>query len=341
MSNDLQDVKEQVRQATDIVELVGSYAALRRQGRIYVANCPWHDDTRPSLQVNPERQSFKCWVCDIGGDVFSFLMRMESLEFREALEFLADRAGIELRAQRKPADQSGEFDRRNLYKALAWAEQRFCNCLSQAPEAEPARQYLLDRGVSDASVANFHMGFAPDRWDWLLKQAGQAGFSPAVLERVGLVSPRQSGEGHYDRFRGRLMFSIRDVRSRPIAFGGRVLPGVGKNDPDRPEAKYVNSPETPLFSKSAELYAFDVARASIAHEQAACCDGRLHRRDCRPSARYSQRGRCVLGTALGERHVSLLRRYTDQCDACARWRRRGTTSHDANPRRLASTVRGK
>ena len=309
--NDLQDVKEQVRQATDIVELVGSYAALRRQGRNFVALCPWHDDSRPSLQVNPERQSFKCWVCDIGGDVFSFLMRMESLEFREALEMLAERAGIELKPQRKPGEQPSEFDRGNLYKVMSWAEQLFCRCLSQSPEAQPAQQYLQERGVTDASVNTFHLGFAPDRWDWLLKSASQAGISPTVLERVGLVLPRQSGEGHYDRFRGRLMFSIRDVRSRPIGFGGRVLPGVGKSDSDRPEAKYINSPETPLFSKSAELYALELARASTARE-----DGIVVMEGYTDVIAAHQHGIsnavAVLGTALGERHVSLLRRYTDR-----------------------------
>lgn len=309
-TSDLQDVKEQVRQATDIVELVGSYTALRRQGRGYVALCPWHDDSRPSLQVNPERQSFKCWVCDIGGDVFSFLMRMESLEFREALEMLADRAGIELKPLQKSEGQSSEFDRRNLLAAMAWAERQFCDCLASAPEAQVARDYLHERDVTSDSIARFHLGFAPDRWDWLLHKAQREGISPAVLERVGLVSPRQSGEGHYDRFRGRLMFSIRDVRSRPIACGGRVLPGVGKNDPDRPEAKYINSPETPLFSKSGELYALDVARAGITHE-----NGLVVMEGYTDVIAAHQHGIenavAVLGTALGERHVSLMRRYTD------------------------------
>ncbi len=316
MASDLQDVKEQVRQATDIVELVGSYSTLRRQGRNYVALCPWHDDSRPSLQVNPDRQSFKCWVCDIGGDVFSFLMRMESLEFREALEMLADRASIELKPTRGSGGESSEFDRRNLLAAMAWAERQFCECLAHSPEAQPARDYLRERDVSSESIAKFHMGFAPDRWDWLLGKAQREGYSPAVLERVGLVSPRQSGEGFYDRFRGRLMFSIRDVRSRPIACGGRVLPGVGKSDPDRTEAKYteakyINSPETPLFSKSAELYALDVARAGITQE-----NGLVVMEGYTDVIAAHQHGIdnavAVLGTALGERHVGLMRRYTDR-----------------------------
>ena len=308
--SELQDAKEQIRQAVDIVDLVGSYVALRRQGRGYVALCPWHDDSRPSLQVNPERQSFKCWVCDIGGDIFSFLMRMEGLEFRESLEMLADRAGITLAPSKQQGDVPSQFDRRNLLRAMAWAEKQYCECLLQADEAEPARRYLAERGISLKSIEQFHLGFAPVSWDFLLQRAIQAGSSPAVLERVGLVSPRQSGEGYYDRFRGRLMFSIRDVRSRPIAFGGRVLPGVGESDPDRPEAKYINSPETPLFNKSSQLYALDLARAGIAHEQnIVVMEGytdviMAHQHGITNAV-------AVLGTALGERHVPLVRRFTD------------------------------
>ncbi len=138
-----QDIKEHIRQATDIVDLVGGYLPLRRQGRIYVGICPWHDDSRPSLQVNPERQSWKCWVCDVGGDVFSFLMQHERIGFREALEMLADRAGIPLRPAGRPDAQPGSpHDKRTLYQAMQWAEQQFQQCLLLAPEAEAARRYV-------------------------------------------------------------------------------------------------------------------------------------------------------------------------------------------------------
>ena len=308
--SELQDAKEQIRRAIDIVDLVGSYVALRRQGRGYVALCPWHDDSRPSLQVNPERQSFKCWVCDIGGDIFSFLMRTEGIEFREALEMLADRAGVTLAPTKQQGEEPSQFDRRNLLRAMAWAEKQYCECLSQAEAAEPARHYLAERGISAESISQFRLGFAPASWDWLLNRAVQAGSSPTVLERVGLVSRRQSGEGYYDRFRGRLMFSIRDVRSRPIAFGGRVLPGVDDGDPDRAEAKYINSPETPLFNKSSQLYALDLARAGIAHEQAiVVMEGYT---DVIMAHQYGiTNAVAVLGTALGDRHVPLVRRFTD------------------------------
>ncbi len=307
--HDLQDAKEQVRQAIDIVDLVGSYMALRRQGRNFVGLCPWHDDSRPSFQVNPERQSFKCWVCDVGGDVFSFLMRAEGLQFREALEMLADRAGITLDA--KPQAAGGnQFDKRNLLAVMDWAEREFHQCLLQSPTAEIARAYLSDRGISDESIRRFHLGFSPDSWQWLLDKAKSTDFSPAVLERVGLVLKSDKGGGYYDRFRGRLLFSIRDARSRPIAFGGRILPGATPSNPERTEAKYINSPETPLFSKSAELYALDLAREAIAKEQ-----GLVVMEGYTDVIMAHQHGIinsvAVLGTALGEKHIPLVRRFTD------------------------------
>lgn len=302
---DMQDAKEQVRQAIDIVDLVGEYVALRRQGSSYVGLCPWHDDSRPSMQVNPDRQSFKCWVCDIGGDIFSFIMRVEGLEFREALEMLAERAGVELRPTAGSGPAESQFDRRNLLKITAWAEKQFHQCLLQSPEAEPARAYLSDRGIDLQSVERFHIGFAPQEWDWLLRKAAAASWSPEALERVGLVVRRDSG-GYYDRFRGRLMFSIRDARSRPIACGGRVLPEfAGEKD-----AKYINSPETPLFSKSRELFALDLAREGIRREgQIVVMEGYT---DVIMAHQHGvDHAVAVLGTALGEQHVPLIRRFTD------------------------------
>lgn len=308
--HDLQDAKEQVRQAIDIVDLVGSYMSLRRQGRNFVGLCPWHDDSRPSFQVNPERQSFKCWVCDIGGDAFSFVMRAEGLEFREALEMLADRAGIELTKPAGQNAQASQFDRRNLLAAMAWAEREFHEFLLKSPAAELARDYLFDRGINDESIKHFQLGFSPDEWDWLLKRAANTNFSPAVLERVGLALKRERGPGFYDRFRGRLLFSIRDTRSRCIAFGGRIIPGATPTNPERTEAKYINSPETPLFNKSSELYALDKARDAITQGQ-----GLVVMEGYTDVIMAHQHGInnavAVLGTALGEKHIPLVRRFTD------------------------------
>ncbi|MEX2091432.1 MAG: CHC2 zinc finger domain-containing protein, partial [Pirellulales bacterium] len=209
------DAKEQVRQSIDIVDLVGGYIQLRRQGRNYVGICPWHDDSRPSLNVNPQRQSWKCWVCDVGGDVFSFVMKAEGLEFREALELLAEKAGVTLRPQ--PGGGSGQqsspgSDKRRLLDVMAWAEEQFHRFLLDSPDAEVARSYLADRGLTPETIRKFHLGFSPNRWDWLLERARAKQFPAALLERAGLAIPRDMEGGHYDRFRGRVLFSIRDAR---------------------------------------------------------------------------------------------------------------------------------
>ncbi len=302
------DAKELVKQAIDIVDLVGASISLRRQGRMLVGLCPWHDDTRPSLQVNPERQTFKCWVCDIGGDVFSFVMKMEGVTFPEALRMLADRAGIELEPQRRQRGPSGgQFDRRALYQAMAWAEERYHRCLLESPEAEPARRYLDHRGVTQRSIATFRLGFAPPASTWILGQAGERGYSPAVLEKIGIVARSTSGPGYYDRFRGRVLFAIRDSQGRPVGLGGRVLPDSPVSGP----AKYINSPETPLFSKSRLLYGLDVARDAMRRSRiAVVVEGYT---DCIAAHQFGfESAVAVLGTALGEEHVRTLKRFVDR-----------------------------
>jgi DNA primase len=297
------DLKERVRDAVDIVDLVGSYLSLRRQGKAMVGLCPWHEDSRPSFHVNPERQTFRCWVCNIGGDVFSFLMRMERLEFREALEQLAQRAGIDLPRGRggMPPDEKTA-----MLAALAWAADRFRDCLKTAPEAGAARDYLASRGLSPVTVDRFRLGFAPASWDWLLRQASAAGISAAILARTGLAVERQDRSGHYDRFRERLMFPILDPQARCVAFGGRVLPGAATD-----AAKYINSPETPLFSKSSMLYGLDTAKEAMGRSRRAIVvEGYT---DCLAARQAGiDDVVAVLGTALGDRHAKLLRRYADR-----------------------------
>jgi DNA primase len=321
------DAKEQVKQAIDIVDLVGNYVQLRRQGRGYVALCPWHDDSRPSLQVNPERQSFKCWVCDIGGDIFSFVMKMEGLDFREALAMLADRAGIALKPSR-PRRQAGNFrqgqddsfhgqvedsphddggnpqDKRTLLRAMAWAEAKYHECLLHSPEAEPARRYLQDRGITAESIEQFHLGFSPLDWTWILKQAGGSRGRARILEAVGVLGRSPNSGRLYDRFRGRVLFAIRDSQGRPVGIGGRVLPELGTNSP----AKYVNSPETPLFTKHQLLYGLDLAKEAIHKSHTVLVmEGYT---DVIVAHQYGFKNAvAVLGTAVGESHIHLLKRF--------------------------------
>jgi DNA primase len=337
------DTKERVKQAVDIIDLVGSQIQLRRQGRNYVGLCPWHDDSRPSLQVNPERQSFKCWVCDIGGDVFTWVMKIEGVEFREALQMLADRAGITL--ERRPfhpqgssetsagepaesygletsgAAAGGTVDKRTLYKAMAWAEKQYHQCLLHNPEAEPARRYLQQRGITAESIEQFQLGFSPVERDWILRQlttgdkTGRTASRTKILEGIGILAkPADSGNfgggyggSYYDRFKGRLLFAIHDAQGRSVGIGGRVLPELGATSP----AKYVNSPETPLFTKSKLLYGLDLARQAIRKNGTALVmEGYT---DVIVAHQYGfQNAVAVLGTALGIEHIKILKHYTDQ-----------------------------
>ncbi|MGQ9914732.1 MAG: DNA primase [Thermogutta sp.] len=300
------EIKERIRQAVDIVDLVERYLPLRRQGRGFVALCPWHDDHRPSLQVNPERQVFRCFVCDIGGDIFSFIMKMEGVEFPEAVEMLAEMAGIPLpRTDRGAKGSSGE-QKQDLFRIMAWAEEQYHRCLLDMPEAETARKYLLGRGLSRESVVRFRLGYSPPQPDWLLRRARHEGIDPTGLAKVGILL-QSTGRDWFDRFRGRVLFAIHDPQGRSVGLGGRVLPDAAATSP----AKYINSPDTPLFNKSRLLYGLDLAREAIRKTGTALImEGYT---DVIAAHRFGfTNAVAVLGTALGDSHLRLLQRYADR-----------------------------
>lgn len=300
------DAKELVRQAIDIVDLVGEYLPLRLEGRMYKALCPWHDDSKPSLTVNQERQVFKCWVCNIGGDIFSFIMKQEGVTFPEALRMLAERAGIKLETRPGESADAAE-QKRLLFQAMAWVEQQYHDFLLRSPEAEAARQYLVERSITPETITQWHLGAAPDRWEWIVEQARGTRYTPQMLNEIGVVGERRNGPGYYDRFKGRVLFSIRDAQARPVALGGRILP----HQKDENAAKYINSPETPLFSKSSLVYGLDQAKEAMGKSRVAMVmEGYT---DVLTAHQFGFRNSvAVLGTALGERHIKLLRRFVDQ-----------------------------
>ena len=304
----LQEAKEQVRQTVDIVDLVGSYLPLQRRGHDYFATCPWHDDAHPSLQVNPARQSWKCWVCDIGGDIFSFVMQQEGLEFREALEMLAERAGVDMRGNvARPKTQPGDpNDKQTLFNATTWAMQQFRECLLHSAEAAPARKYLEERQFDAEACGRFQVGFSPDAWQWLVDRAVPTQFSAAVLKSAGLLGTSAKSGRYYDFFKGRVIFPIRDTQNRAIGFGGRVLPEFAQPN----TGKYVNSRETRLFSKSENVYGLDLAREAISKSRkVVVVEGYT---DVIMAHQHGLTNVvAVLGTALGQRHIRLLKRYAD------------------------------
>ena len=298
------EVKDRVRLAINIVDLISTYGELRRQGRGFVAVCPFHDDQRPSMQINPDRQTWKCWVCDIGGDVFSFIMKKENVSFPEALRMLAEKAGIQIEEPKNRKGRGSNDDKKSLLEAMKWAVGEFHQCLMHDPSAQHARKYLLDRGISEESLSKFQLGYAPDSWSWLLDRGVAKSWKPDDLEAVGLVARGERGS-RYDRFRGRAIFPISDAQSRPIAVGGRVLPGAA---PD--SAKYVNCNETRLYQKSHQLYGLDLARDSINKtRQAVVMEGYT---DVIMAVQHGiHNAVACCGTALGESQIKLLKRYCD------------------------------
>lgn len=299
------DAKEQVRQAIDIVDLVGSYLELRRQGRNYVARCPWHDDNKPSLTVNPDRQTWKCWVCNDGGDIFSFLMKKESVDFKEALKMLAERAGIQLVQSTRRIEPGSPDDKTTLYACCQWAATQYQECLLRSEAGAAARKYLDERAISAESIEKFRLGFVPDGWSWLMDRAKSTPYAPAVLEACGLLTRNETGRV-YDRFRGRIMFPICDLQGRVISFGGRVVPGLSDSQP----GKYINGSETRLFSKSDNLYALELARDTIQKSRAiTVVEGYTDVILCHQYG-ITDVVAC-LGTALNERHIKLIRRFAE------------------------------
>ncbi|WP_040668320.1 DNA primase, partial [Nitrolancea hollandica] len=231
---------EQVRERTDIVEIIGQHVQLRKTGRSFKGLCPFHQEKTPSFIVFPESQNFHCFGCGAGGDVFSFVMQIDRVEFHEALQTLARQVGVTLEAAPPPPspEETERHDRlfRLNERAAAW----FSHVLWQTGAGEPGRQLLERRGIDRATAEQFQLGFAPDRWDALLKHATSRDASEDELALAGLVTRRDDGS-IYDRFRGRLMFPIRDREERLVGFGGRAL---GDAQP-----KYLNTPETAIFDK--------------------------------------------------------------------------------------------
>jgi DNA primase len=253
-----------VKEANDIVDVVGSYISLRQVGPTFKGICPFHDDHRPSFDVDPRRQRYRCWACNKYGDVINFVQEYEHVGFREALESLARRAGISLDSLKKAPH---EPSRALMLDVARWAAEQFQHCLLESPLAEAARLYLGQRQLRGETVRRFGLGFAPPLGDWLVHKAASAKLPCDMLEKVGLIAQRGEGvergnapSSYYDRFRDRVIFPIRDVRGQTVGFGGRVLPSSGPAK----GPKYYNSAETPLFSKSDQLYGIDLARQAAA-----------------------------------------------------------------------------
>jgi len=252
-------VIDEVKQRTDIIEVISQYTTLTKAGRTFRALCPFHSEKRPSFFVYPEQQSWHCFgACSTGGDVFSFIMKRENMDFGEALRLLAERAGVAIPSRFEP--DTGKDERERLHQVNEAATQYFHNLLLNSQAGEKARSYLASRGLSPKTVNDFQLGFSLDSWEALKQYLLERGYTESELLEAGLTVATEDGKTH-DRFRNRLLFPIKDVRDRTIGFGARVL--------DDSLPKYLNSPQTPTFDKSSSLYGINLATPAIRQQNLA------------------------------------------------------------------------
>ena len=291
---------EEVRQRIDVVEVVSQYVPLKRAGKNFKGLCPFHGEKTPSFNVSPDRQIFHCFGCGEGGDAFKFVMLYERMSFVEAVAHLAARAGLSIPEQGGESKDRGE---RTLLLDIHEEAARFYQSQLRLKEGVKALEYLRQRGLSDETVSRFGFGFAPDGWSQLLSHLTGRGTKPELAQRAGLAVARNERPGFYDRFRARVMIPIRNESGRIVAFGGRLL-GPG-------EPKYLNSPETPIYSKGHILFGFDRAKDAVRQRgYAILMEGYLDVIQA-VQAGFEETVACC-GTALTPAHARLLRRATDE-----------------------------
>ena len=299
---------EQIRAASDIIDIVGGYIPLKRAGSNFTALCPFHREKTPSFFVNPNKQTFHCFGCHKGGDVFTFVKEYENINFMDAVRRLAERAKITLEFENNPGQQQARHIKDTLLQIHEQITQRWQAALANDANGQMARDYLNKRGVSEEAIKLFRLGYAPDAWDDTVNWAKSKSYDLSLVAQAGLILEREGG-GYYDRFRGRLMFPICDEQGRVVAFSGRVLSG------DEKTAKYVNSPETPIFTKSKIFFGLDKSkRALLDAKSAIICEGQLDLMAC-----FMAGVKNIVapqGTAFTTDHARILKRYVDEVVLC-------------------------
>ncbi len=295
---------ERVRTATNLVELVQTVTTVRRTGKSYMAICPFHQEKTPSLSLDPAKAVWYCHGCHQGGDVFKFLMDTKGLDFNEAVEELASQAGITL--EREPGEKRRRSDRDRLVEAMAAAVDFYHRLLLDGADAGRARAYLRGRGYDADTVEHYRIGWSPAAqgtdWDVLTRHLGGAGVSDRAMLDTGLAARGRNGRPR-DWFHGRVLFPINDLRGDPVGFGGRLLEGDGP--------KYLNTPETRLYQKARLLYGLDHAKAPITRlGRSVVVEGYTDVIACHRNGIPEAVATC--GTALGEEHIDLLRRFADR-----------------------------
>ncbi|MEO7298902.1 MAG: DNA primase, partial [Verrucomicrobiota bacterium] len=298
---------EQVRSASNIVDIIGGYIPLKRNGANFTALCPFHKEKTPSFNVNPQKEIFHCFGCHKGGDVFTFVKEYENIGFTDAVRRLAERAHITLETEKNPVDQRARHIKDTLLQLHEQITQRWQTALTNDASGQMARDYLAKRGVTDEAQKLFRLGYAPDEWDDTVNWAKGKNYEMATVEQGGLVIRKD--DRFYDRFRGRLIFPICDEQGRVIGFSGRILSG------DEKTAKYVNSPETPIFTKGKVFFGLDKSKRPLLDAHSAIvCEGQLDLIACFMAG--VQNVVAPQGTALTSDHARILKRYVDEVILC-------------------------
>ena len=290
---------DEVKQKLDIVEVIGQYVKLTKAGRNFKAVCPFHNEKTASFYVFPERQSWHCFgACSTGGDVFTFVMKKEGLDFGETLRLLADKVGVSLPSHIEQGPRKDEKEK--LFQANEAAAQYYHNLLVNSPAGEKAKNYLLGRGLTLKTINDFQLGVSPNAWEMLMMYLLEKGFSESELLDAGLILKSEEGKTH-DRFHNRLMFPIRDARGRTTGFSGRVL--------DDSLPKYMNSPQTAIFDKSGTIYGIDMAASAIrVKDMVVIVEGYM---DVIVAHQYGFSNVVAsMGTAITEKHITILKKLT-------------------------------
>ena len=301
--------REQIRAASDIVDVIGAYVPLKKNGVNFTTLCPFHKEKSPSFNVNPHKQIFHCFGCHKGGDVFTFVKEYENIGFMDAVRRLAERAKIPLEFENTPGAQESRHLKDQLLDIHEQLTTRWQNCLANEAAGQLARDYLAKRGVPADAIKLFRIGAAPELWDDTVNWARSKDFDLATVEKAGLIIRKEETDRYYDRFRGRLMFPICDEQGRVVGFSGRVLSG------DEKTAKYVNSPETPIFTKSKIFFGLDKSKRAILDAgYAIICEGQLDLIACFTNG--VQNIVAPQGTAFTEQHARIIKRYANEVVLC-------------------------
>lgn len=295
--------KDQVKENLSITDVVATYVRLEKSGAQFRARCPFHNERTPSFYVSPERKSFHCFGCQTHGDIFTFVEKIENIPFYEALKILADRAGVSLKDTERNKEES------RLIALLKDTTIQLENNLKNSPEA---KQYLMERGLTEETIATFHIGYAKNEWRDIFMHLASREYQPEEMVEAGVVIEAKDDHGKtkgwYDRFRGRVMFPIRNVSGATVGYSGRIMPSLV--DPTVAQGKYVNTPETPLYHKSKILFGYDTAKKKMSEtKQVVVVEGQMDL--CMSYQAGVHNTVAVSGTAFTDEHIHLIKRFCD------------------------------